>query len=184
MRGRGMNDACSLSPSPVLSADALRTPSPPVPGEREARRPRVRPKAGPRINFAASGRGGRTMLVQALWQYRKVVDSMRFLHLAAFVFVLSTAAHAAPNRPPVAPERPVTDDYFGTKVTDPYRWMENRTAPEFIRYMLAQGKVARRVIDHIPARDRLQARVAGLSGGGAVVRLAWKAGRRIFFLKR
>ena len=32
----------------------------------------------------------------------------------------SRSAHAA-SAPPVAPRVPVVDDYFGTKVTDPYR---------------------------------------------------------------
>jgi prolyl oligopeptidase len=32
--------------------------------------------------------------------------------------------------PPVAPVRPVTDEYFGTKVVDPYRYMENLKDPE------------------------------------------------------
>jgi len=107
---------------------------------------------------------------------------MRFAALATVLGGM--AAAAAPDSPPVAPERPVTDVYFGTKVTDPYRWMENRTAPEFIHYMLAQGKYARHVIDSIPGRDRLQARVVRWSGGGAVVRGVQKAGQRIFFLKR
>ena len=107
---------------------------------------------------------------------------MRFAALATVLGGM--AAAAAPDSPPVAPERPVTDVYFGTKVADPYRWMENRTAPEFIHYMLAQGKYARDVIDSIPGRDRLQARVVQWSGGGAVVRGVQKAGQRIFFLKR
>src|SRR6202030_2131291 len=109
---------------------------------------------------------------------------MRSLRLAIVACFLAGSVSAAPNHPPVAPERPVTDDYFGTKVTDPYRWMENRTAPEFIRYMLAEGKYARRIIDRIQSKTKLQSRVAQLSGGGAVVRALQKAGGHIFFLKR
>ena len=69
---------------------------------------------------------------------------MRYVPFVALALLLHCAAACAAEavlqeRPPVAAMRPVTDDYFGTKVVDPYRWMENRTAPEFIHYMLAQG---------------------------------------------
>jgi prolyl oligopeptidase len=109
---------------------------------------------------------------------------MRPFYLAALAAVFLGTALAAPHRPPTVPKRPVTDDYFGTKVTDPYRWMENRTAPEFIRTMLDEGKYARAIVDGIPGRKALQARVARLSGGGTLVRGVQKAGSRIFFLKR
>ena len=41
--------------------------------------------------------------------------------LAAPNFAL---AQAAPGKPPVARVDPVTEDLWGVKVTDPYRWME------------------------------------------------------------
>ena len=54
-----------------------------------------------------------------------------FAHVVVGALLLSTAAEIArgqdptvPHAPPVAPVRPVTDDYFGTKVVDNYRWME------------------------------------------------------------
>lgn len=109
---------------------------------------------------------------------------MRTMCLATFVTILVTASYAAVHRPPVAPERPVTDDYFGTKIVDPYRWMENRTAPEFVRYMKAQGAYARQVLDGIPGRERLAARIAAHTGAGVLVAGVQKSGSRIFFLKR
>ena len=104
--------------------------------------------------------------------------------LTVLLFLAGRAWAEAPARPPVAPVRPVTDVYFGTRVTDPYRWMEDRSAPEFVSYMLAQGAYARAVIDRIPGRDRLQARVASHTGGGVVVNGVQTAGGRIFFMKR
>ena len=89
-----------------------------------------------------------------------------------------------PDHPPVAPVRPVTDTYFGTKVIDPYRWMENRDSPEVVSYMLAQGAYTRQVLDRIPGRDRLEARIAAHTGGGVLVVGAGKAGKRLFVMKR
>jgi prolyl oligopeptidase len=113
---------------------------------------------------------------------------MRTVYLALSASLLFGGAFAAsltkPDSPPVAPARPVVDDYFGTKVIDPYRWMEDRTAPEFTRYMLQQGAYARDVLDRIPGRDKLQSRVAARTGGGVIVRRVQTAGNRIFFNKR
>src|SRR5690348_11268157 len=82
----------------------------------------------------------------------------------------ATARRSAPaaSGPPVAPRRPVVDDYFGTRVTDDYRWMEDRRAPEFERWCREQGQYARSVLDRIPGRDSLQARIAAHTGGGTV----------------
>jgi prolyl oligopeptidase len=98
--------------------------------------------------------------------------------------LLAGALGGAGSHPPVAPVRPVSDRYFGTSVTDPYRWMEDRSSPEFISYMLAQGAYARAVLDRIPGRLKLQERVAAHTGGGVVVANVQTAGGRIFFLRR
>src|SRR5215469_6898926 len=110
---------------------------------------------------------------------------MRHIPAVAFAFFLSgSAGLASSSGPPVAPVRPVTDNYFGTKVIDGYRWMENRSSPEFVSYLLAQGAYARRALDSIPGRDKLEARIAAHTGGGALVRFVQRAGAKLFFLKR
>lgn len=49
--------------------------------------------------------------------------------------------------PPVAPVRPVTDDYYGTKVVDPYRYMENVNDPEVQAWMKAQNDYTRAMLN-------------------------------------
>jgi prolyl oligopeptidase len=66
------------------------------------------------------------------------------------------------TRPPVAQVRPVVDDYFGTKVTDPYRYMESLENPEVEGWMKAQNQYTRRVLARIPGRDELLARIEQL----------------------
>lgn len=49
----------------------------------------------------------------------------------------------AQTQPPKAEIRNVTDDYFGRKIVDPYRWMENEKDPEFVSFLKAQADYAR-----------------------------------------
>ena len=66
------------------------------------------------------------------------------------------------SSPPVAPVRPVTDDFFGTKVTDPYRYMENLTDPEVQAWIKAQNDYARSVLTQIPGRAKMLDRLREL----------------------
>jgi len=54
-----------------------------------------------------------------------------------------------PTAPPVAPVRVVTEDYFGTKVSDSYRYMENLKDPEVVAWFKAQSDYTRSVLDTI-----------------------------------
>ncbi|QSQ24512.1 S9 family peptidase [Pyxidicoccus parkwayensis] len=89
-----------------------------------------------------------------------------------------------PLQVPTSPREPVVDDYFGTKVVDPYRWMEDRDAPRFVDWLQRQDAYARAVLGAIPGRDRLLERLQAHSAGGSVVRGVRQAGGRVFYLKR
>ena len=54
------------------------------------------------------------------------------------------------------------DDYFGTKVPDPYRWLENDRAPEVERWVEAQNKVTFAYLDKIPYRQKIKERLTAL----------------------
>jgi len=57
---------------------------------------------------------------------------------------------------PVARPRPVEDTYFGTTVTDPFRYLENvKTDPEVQAWFKGQASHARAVLDRIPGREPL-----------------------------
>jgi len=51
------------------------------------------------------------------------------------------------------------DDYFGTKVADPYRWMENEGDPDLRAWIDAQNKVTFGYLDQIPFRDQIRQRL-------------------------
>ncbi len=93
------------------------------------------------------------------------------------------AAHAAgtvASAPPAAPQRPVTDNIFGTRITDPYRWMETPHSAEFMAYLKAQGAYARSVFDRIPGRDKLAQAIAHYTGGLTGTRNPQAAGGKLF----
>src|ERR1044072_981767 len=56
----------------------------------------------------------------------------------------------------------VVDDYFGTKVADPYRWLENDRAPEVAAWVEAQNKVTFAYLDKIPYRAAIKDRLLKL----------------------
>jgi prolyl oligopeptidase len=102
--------------------------------------------------------------------------------LAMLAAVALASATAAP--PPAAQVRPVVDDYFGVKITDDYRWMEDRQAPEFVAWLKAQNAYARGQMDRIPGRQALLARIAAHTAGGVSVTSMKIAGGKVFTLRR
>ena len=53
----------------------------------------------------------------------------------------------------------VVDDYFGTKVADPYRWLENDTSAETAQWVKAQNEVTQDYLSHIPFRNAIKDRL-------------------------
>jgi len=84
---------------------------------------------------------------------------------------------------PKTPVREVTEDYFGTKVTDPYRWLENTSDPEVVSWMKSQNDYTREQLAQIPGRDKLLDRIKSLDNAGAVVASLQVWGGHYFYLK-
>ena len=56
----------------------------------------------------------------------------------------------------------VVDEYFGTKVADPYRWLENDTTAETAQWVNAQRAVTEDYLSQIPFRETLKQRMTEL----------------------
>ncbi len=63
---------------------------------------------------------------------------------------------------PQARKGDVVDDYHGTKVPDPYRWMEDPEAQETSQWVKAQNKITRNYIDNIPMREDIEERLTDI----------------------
>ncbi|MBW4502137.1 MAG: prolyl oligopeptidase family serine peptidase [Scytonema hyalinum WJT4-NPBG1] len=93
---------------------------------------------------------------------------------------------SAQPKPPLAPVKPVTDDYFGTKVTDNYRYMENFKDEEVQQWVKAQADYTTNVLKQLPGRDAFFNRMMELEASvpakmDCVLRLA---NGKLFYLKR
>ncbi len=54
------------------------------------------------------------------------------------------------------------DDYHGTKVADPYRWLEDDNSAETAKWVEAENKVTFAYLDKIPYRAQVKARLEQL----------------------
>jgi prolyl oligopeptidase len=55
-----------------------------------------------------------------------------------------------------------TDDYFGRKISDPYRWMEDLNSADLAAWVKAENSVTERYLATLPMRDRFKSRLTEL----------------------
>ena len=60
---------------------------------------------------------------------------------------------------PKAEKGSTVDDYFGTKVADPYRWMEDVDAPKTKEWVEQENKLTFSYLEKIPFRDKIKKRI-------------------------
>ncbi|HEX7553281.1 MAG TPA: prolyl oligopeptidase family serine peptidase [Geothrix sp.] len=81
----------------------------------------------------------------------------------ASLLVLATSLMAqTPLSYPVTRTGDVVDDYHGTKVADPYRWLEDDRSAETAAWVAAQNQVTQAYLGGIPERKAITARLTKL----------------------
>ena len=103
---------------------------------------------------------------------------LRVLAVALLTMPLSSFSA---DGPPVAPVRPVTDDYHGIQVVDPYRWLEDLKDPEVRSWMKAQAAYTTDVLAKIPGREALLERIRVLSNADTRRGGFERRGQRYFY---
>ncbi len=107
--------------------------------------------------------------------------------IAVLTFAVTTAT-AEPKKSqidyPKAAKGKVTEDYHGTKVADPYRWLEDdvRVSDEVRAWVTAENDITMPYLDSIPERDQIKARLEELWNYERYSS-PFKAGGRYYFFK-
>ena len=73
-----------------------------------------------------------------------------------------SAKYSVKEYPETRKDVTVVDEYFGTKVADPYRWLENDTTAETAQWVDDQRAVTEDYLSHIPFRENIKKRLTDL----------------------
>ncbi|MCL9809492.1 prolyl oligopeptidase family serine peptidase [Flavobacterium luminosum] len=85
--------------------------------------------------------------------------------VTTLAIAISLTAMAQSKKPikgmkyPVTKKVVQTDEYFGTKIEDPYRWLEDDRSPETEAWVKEQNKITYGYLDQIPYRKALKERL-------------------------
>jgi prolyl oligopeptidase len=96
---------------------------------------------------------------------------------AALAFTIAVFAFEYPETKKVEQ----IDDYHGTRVADPYRWLEDDNSEETLAWVKAQNAVTFRYLEGLPQREPLRARLTELWNYPRYGAPFHKGGRYFFF---
>ncbi len=83
---------------------------------------------------------------------------------------------------PVTNKVDTVDNYFGTNVADPYRWLENDTSVATAEWVKAENAVTNEYLNQIPFRDKIRERLTKMWNYPRFA-VPFKEGPYIFFFK-
>jgi prolyl oligopeptidase len=105
---------------------------------------------------------------------------------AAAALLLVPPAPAQQSTNPCRPNARVdnvVNDYFGTKIADPYRWLEDQNSPETRAWIAAENRCTDAALNSLPGRDKIVARFGELMKVDTIGAPIERGGR-YFFSKR
>jgi prolyl oligopeptidase len=91
---------------------------------------------------------------------KKVLATLAVLSL--ITALASCAKETRSVKYPVTKTVDQVDDYFGVKVPDPYRWLEDDNAAEVKEWVLAQNEVTFGYLAGIPFREKIRSRLTDI----------------------
>ncbi len=85
--------------------------------------------------------------------------------LGLIVIVIGLSCSKQTTQPPETAKRPVVDEYYGIKVTDNYRWLEDGEDPEVQVWIDKQNEYTHNYLDKIHDREAISRRLTALYEG-------------------
>jgi prolyl oligopeptidase len=84
-----------------------------------------------------------------------------FITLITAMTIIASCKNTSPEKLeyPISKKGEVVDNYFGTEVADPYRWMEDDRSEETVAWVVEQNKVTFKYLETIPYRDEIKNRL-------------------------
>jgi prolyl oligopeptidase len=86
-----------------------------------------------------------------LQKFRAFIAGM-FRATLLVLWSIVTVVFSQPLVYPPAKKGDVVDDYFGTKVPDPYRWLEDTDSPETVAWVKAENALTSSYLENLPDR--------------------------------
>ena len=115
------------------------------------------------------------------------IASARFLKhsrlVCAFLLLGAGSVRAERLTYPPATRGGVVDDYHGTKVADPYRWLEDTGSRESLSWITAERALADNYLSKLSQRDALRERLVALSPVQDTG-VPWREGGLLLFIER
>lgn len=90
---------------------------------------------------------------------RKLLKPIAVLTLLSLAFLTATSQNQQKIQYPDTKKGETVDEYFGTKVNDPYRWLENDTSEATEAWVKKQNEVTFNYLENIPFRDDVKKRL-------------------------
>ena len=107
----------------------------------------------PRADFAAT---------RAMRACRRMVPCFAALLILLTSGPAMNAQGTAQKCPPATRMDSVADDYHGTKIVDPYRWLEDQTSSETRAWIDAQNKCTDALLGKLPGKEAIARRLGEL----------------------
>jgi prolyl oligopeptidase len=117
--------------------------------------------------------GGRRLLLLVLCS----------LVFVATVFADDSASAPSAQGPPPTEKKPVEETLYGHRITDPYRWLEDAKSPNTQKWVGEELAYTRSVLDPLPERDEIHARLEKLLAIGTIS-APQIGGKYYFYTKR
>ncbi len=105
-----------------------------------------------------------------------------YLLIVAGMMIIQSCGQQARINYPETKKGPVTDNYHGTEIADPYRWLENDTSAETEAWVKEQNLVTDSFLETIPFRNQIKDRLTKI-WDYPKFSVTFKKGERYFFFK-
>lgn len=105
-----------------------------------------------------------------------------FFAIVTTMVVTSCVQQPAPIQYPITEKIDQVDNYFGTEVADPYRWLEDDNSEQTAEWVKAQNAITQQYLASIPFRDALKSRLETIWNYPRVG-VPFKKGGRYFIYK-